>query len=248
MNREEYAQMFRLEDEHWWFIARRRLLNQAILRYPPPLPPDRSRRLLDVGCGTGGTLEWLRPHGDVFGLDMEPIALEFCRQRGFLNILLGSATALPFATGTFDAVIALDVLEHIPDDAAAAREIARVLAPNGLVYVSVPAYKALWSGHDVALMHQRRYVASEIAQLLTGAGLRLRHLTYTVSAYLPLAWGVRVLRKRFRPDAPPRADVAPTAPWLNSLLGGYLDIEGKANLRIPAPFGLTVFAIAEKPS
>jgi SAM-dependent methyltransferase len=143
-------------------------------------------------------------------------------------------------------VVALDVLEHIPDHAAAAREIARTLVPGGLVYVTVPAYRALWSSHDVALMHQRRYVAREVRDLLRAAGLETVHLTYTVSTYLPLAWGVRTLRRRLRPNGPPRTDIVPTPPWLNTLLRGYLEAEGRAALKLPAPFGLTVFAVARR--
>jgi SAM-dependent methyltransferase len=246
MNLEEYAQMYRLEDEHWWFVARRSLVHRALSRFPPPIPSDRRRRLLDVGCGTGGTMDRLRPHGSVFGVDMEPMALEFCRQRGHQNLVLGSATALPFASASFEAAVALDVLEHIPDHARAAREIARTLVPGGLVYITVPAYRSLWSSHDVALMHQRRYVAREVKDLLRSAGLETVHLTYTVSTYLPLAWSVRTLRKRLRPNGPPRTDIVETPPWLNTLLRGYLEMEGRAALTMPAPFGLTVFAVARR--
>ncbi|GAB4453170.1 MAG: class I SAM-dependent methyltransferase [Armatimonadaceae bacterium] len=246
MNLDEYAQMYRLEDEHWWFVSRRRLLKRAMDRFPPPAPADRPRRLLDVGCGTGGTLDWIAPLGEVTGLDAEPVALDFCRKRGYGNLLLADATNLPLSQNSIEAVIALDVLEHIPDDHAATREIARVLAPGGMVYITVPAYRSLWSGHDVALMHQRRYVAGEIRSLLERNGLEVVYLTYALTAYFPLVWLIRKTRALLTPSAPPRADVGMTPRSLNGLLRFWLDIEGELALRVPLPFGLTVFAVGRK--
>ncbi|MES2461423.1 MAG: class I SAM-dependent methyltransferase [Armatimonadota bacterium] len=250
MNIDEYEQMYRLEDRHWWFLARRDLLDQALQAYPIRREAGRAPRVLDVGCGTGGTMERLRGlGGEPVGLDVEPLALAFCRARGHSRLLLGSATALPFTTGAFDAVVALDVLEHIPDDGAAAREIGRVLAPGGALYLSVPAYQSLWSGHDIALMHQRRYVAGQIEKILRDAGgLQIERLTYVTSVILPAAWLVRTLQKLLRPHAAPRADVAlPQFALLNRLLRGLLAAEGKLALRVGLPFGLAVFAVARKP-
>jgi SAM-dependent methyltransferase len=250
MNVDEYEQMYRLEDRHWWFLARRDLLDLALQAYPIRTA-GRAPRVLDVGCGTGGTMERLRAlGGEPVGLDVEPLALAFCRARGHSRLLLGSATALPFTDGAFDAVVALDVLEHIDDDAAAAREIGRVLAPGGALYISVPAYQSLWSGHDVALMHRRRYVARQLEQVLRDSGgLQIERLTYVISAILPAVWAVRRLQRLLRPNAPPRADVAlPHFALMNRMLRGMLALEGRAALRSGLPFGLTVFAVARKPS
>jgi len=253
VNQDEYAQMFRLEDGHWWFVARRNLLMQALKRFQPtPLVPaltnDAPLKILDVGCGTGGTMDRLRPLGLVVGLDLEPLALEFSHNRGHRSLTLGSATALPFATNSFDLVVALDVLEHIPDHQTAAREIARVLRPGGLLLATVPAYQHLWSRHDEALMHQRRYVGREVGALLTQAGLRTEHLTYTVMAYLPLVTVVRAYQRRFKRSGPPHADVAPTPRFLNTVLRAWLDVESQVALRVRLPWGLSVFAIARKPA
>jgi SAM-dependent methyltransferase len=161
-----------------------------------------------------------------------------------------SATRLPFGDGAFDVVVALDVLEHIPDHEAAAREIARVLAPGGFVIVTVPAYRSLWSRHDVALMHQRRYRSGEVKRLLGAPGLRVARLTYTVSLFLPIVWAIRTsqrLRRSSRRETP-RADAAPTHPLLNRALRAWLDLESRLALRARLPFGVTVFAVAEKPA
>lgn len=246
MDRDEYARMYRLEDRHWWFVSRRNLLASALRRFPPP--PQAGPRVLDVGCGTGGTLDRLsKMNLPAVGLDREPLALEFCRERGHTRLVLGSATDLPFASSTFPAAVAMDVLEHIPDHIKAAQEIARVLVPGGFLYATVPAYRSLWSTHDIALMHQRRYVRGEFAELLRGAGLELVHLTYTVSALLPAVWAVRTGRRKLRPNAPPRADVGPVPAPLNRLLRTGQDMENALALRRRLPFGLSLLAVARKP-
>jgi SAM-dependent methyltransferase len=233
--------MYALEDTHWWFVARRNLLVRALQGRLPENP-----RLLDVGCGTGGTMDRLRCMGEVWGLDMEPLALELCRERGHENLTLASATAMPYPDNHFDAIVALDVLEHIEDHVSAAREIARVLKPGGTLVVTVPAYQSLWSRHDIALHHVRRYRAPAVRGLLEDTGLVVEKCTYTVCALFPAAWVIRRLQNTFQKDAPPVADAQSTRPWLNTLLQRGLDIESSLVLKGSLPFGLTVFAVAKK--
>jgi len=250
MNPAEYERMFLLEDRHWWFLARRELLRLALLRFPPPVRKGVvASRLLDVGCGTGGTLIRLpeQQRRNAVGLDVEPRALAFSRDRGLQSLALGSATALPFPDASFDAAIALDVIEHIDDDAAACREIARVLAPGGRFYVSVPAYPALWSHHDIALMHRRRYLAAPFRDLLVGAGFTVEYQTHVVSALLPIAFLVRRLQYLRRRHRPPVADISVPL-GANALLYRLHLWEAQQALRTPLPFGLSIFAVARNPN
>ncbi len=241
MDHAYYRQMYALEDTHWWFVARRNLLLRALAGRLP-----EQARLLDVGCGTGGTMDRLQGLGEVWGLDMEPLALSLCRERGHRALALASATAMPFPTDTFDGIVALDVLEHIADHESAAAEIARTLKPGGTLVVTVPAYQSLWSRHDVALHHQRRYRAPEVRALLEGAGLQVELCRYAVCGLLPAAFVLRRFQNAFQKGAPPVADAQPTRPWLNTLLQWSLDLESGLALRGLLPFGLTVFAVAKK--
>jgi SAM-dependent methyltransferase len=238
--------MFALEDKHWWFVARRNLVTDA-LKASLGAKSAQKPQVLDVGCGTGGTMDRLREWSCVTGLDLEPYALEFCASRGHEDLILGSATEMPFESNHFDAAVALDVLEHIPDHAAAAKDILRVLKPGGTLVVTVPAYQSLWSGHDVALHHQRRYRAEEMGKLLTDTGFDVVHLTYTVSLLFPAVWCVRRAQNILKKNAPPKADAVVTPEPLNSILLSLLNAEGKFSLKGRLPFGLTVFAIATKP-
>lgn len=249
MQRDEYERMYAVEEHHWWFLARRDLLMMGLSRFPLPERRDGGpARVLDVGCGTGGTMIRLAEAGlRPVGLDVEPLALARSRERGLHRLALASATALPFASGAFDAVIAMDVLEHISDDGIACREIARVLRPGGALFVTVPAYPALWSSHDVALMHRRRYVRSGFAALLGGAGLQIEYLTHVVAAFLPVAAVVRILQRIRRGSAPPlpRADTAlPRSSSVNRLLYRLHQAEVRLALRRPLPCGLSLFAVA----
>lgn len=249
MNRDEYDRMFRMEESHWWFLARRDLVVMALDRFLSPNAPDPDAvRVLDVGCGTGGTLTRLSAFGDVCGLDVEPLALAGCHARGQRRVTLGLAEALPFADATFDAVIAMDVLEHVGEDSIAVREMARVLRAGGVLLASVPAIAALWSPHDEALMHRRRYSAGPFRSLLRSVpGLDLVYSTHIVTALLPIAYVVRrAQRRRQRPGETPRADVGQPAAPLNGLLYRWHRAEGALALRVPLPFGLSLFAVARK--
>lgn len=238
--------MFRAETEHFWFVGTRgvilSLLAQAL--------GDRVEhaRLLDLGCGTGYTLSRLPRGMRAVGLDYSGHALTLADQRApGVQLVRGSAYQLPFADRSFDAVLALDVLEHLDDDQRAAREIARVLAPGGVAVVAVPAVRWLWSDHDVALEHRRRYRLAELELVLEQAGLTIAHSSYYNTLLFPLV-AARRLSARLFPSPPrsPESDlVLPPAP-INRSLGAILGFERFFVPRVKLPFGVSCFAVVRK--
>src|SRR5438128_302523 len=145
MNAAEYERMYRLEDSYWWFVARHRLVDALIRsRYPQADPDTAPLDILDVGCGTGAMSARLTRFGRVVSADFSPLALEFSRRRGLTHLVGADAMRLPFASNAFDLLIAMDMLEHLPDDKAALCEFYRVLKPGGRIIATVPAFALLW--------------------------------------------------------------------------------------------------------
>jgi SAM-dependent methyltransferase len=237
--------MYELEDTYWWFLARHRLVGLFLDRYAPSSGGGK-RRILDVGCGTGATLSVLGRYGDAWGLDISEQALAACRERGHRQLQQGSAEALPFPDDAFDIVTCLDLLEHV-DDERALGEIERVMAPGGVLLITVPAYRILWSEHDEALAHKRRYRAAELRRRVEAAGLRVVKLTYVI-AFLFLPILVFRLLQRLKPrtnEQPKTAHILlPRA--LNSLLIRLLNLESRVARCVGLPFGVSVVCVARK--
>jgi SAM-dependent methyltransferase len=234
--------MFENEDHYWWFVSRRELVVDQVGRLP--LPADA--RLLDVGCGTGAIAVALRRFGRVFGVDASPLALERCERRGLTEVVLGSAESLPVDDDSVDVIVAADILEHLDDDMAALAEFRRTLKPGGHAVIAVPAYQALWSEHDVALMHKRRYVAGELRRRVEQAGLRPVVLTYALSFLLPMAL-TRLLRRKAPASGAPQAQLIPVPALINAALIRFQRLETALLRWVRLPWGLTVLAVVRKP-
>jgi len=232
--------MFHHEGGYWWFVARRRLAQALLQAYLPEV----SGRILDAGCGTGALLSELQASGFAVGVDVSLEALCLTRQRGALPVAQARLEALPFASETFQVAFALDVLEHLPDERPALRELYRVLQTGGYLIVSVPAYSWLWSKHDVALAHYRRYTARMLRTHLCKAGFQVRMLSPSVGLLLPIIALARWL-DRLRPGAP-AATVVPLPRWLNRALIRLQDCETRWLLRHRLPFGVSLVAVAQR--
>lgn len=243
MNPAEYERMYRYEDHYWWFVSRRELVESLVRQLP--LPADAV--IVDVGCGTGATAAQMQKYGRVIGVDISPLALAWSQQRGLSHLLLAAAEKLPIAVESVDVIIATDILEHLDDDVAVLKEFYRTLKPGGYVVATVPAYSILWSEHDLALMHRRRYVARVLAQRSRAAGFEIVRLTYALFFLFPLALLMRLLKRRPPPEKEPEAQLPPLPEWLNRLLIRFQRIETAMLKYVRFPWGVSVVAVLRKP-
>ena len=247
MNAAEYERMYRLEDSYWWFVARHRLVEALIRTRYPHSPDSAPLDILDVGCGTGAMSARLTRFGRVVSADFSPLALEFSRRRGLQHLVSADAMRLPFASSAFDLAIAMDILEHLSDDKAALCELFRTLKPGGRLIATVPAYAHLWSEHDIALMHHRRYVRRELKERFSQAGFRFEKLSHTMSFLYPVVALQRRLNARKPPHDPPMAAMPMVPRPINAALTALLNTENALARRLNFPFGLSILCVAVKP-
>jgi SAM-dependent methyltransferase len=227
-----------LEDSHWWFRSRRRIVLAELARLPLPA----AARALDAGCGSGALLSDLGRLGSVAAVDPNPRAVEHAQGRGVGDVSLAGVEALPFPDAEFDVVTCLDVLEHVADDRAALHELARVTRPGGFLLVTVPAYPALWSPHDVAAGHVRRYRPRELNDAAVVAGWQPVRATSFNTLLLPLVAAHRLIARARA--AEPRSDLLSTPRALDALLGLPLRLEAEAIARgARLPVGLSRLAV-----
>lgn len=244
MNLEEYEVMYRQEQAYWWFVSRSELLN-FYMREMIQLPRDP--RILDLGCGTGANLEALSEYGQAMGADFSSEALAFCRKRALPRLVQGNGEALPIRSDSLDLVTAMDSLEHIPHDNAALGEIFRILKPGGKLLVTVPAFGFLWSEHDEALQHLRRYTASELTAKMRLAGFSMGKVTYVLFFLFFPVLVVRFLQNLTKTGTHPKTSIS-VLPALVEKAFMLLNRLEMVMLRwMDLPFGVTIVAVATKP-
>jgi SAM-dependent methyltransferase len=239
----EYQVMHELELRHWWYRGRRRLILQLLRAHTPV---DSLPRILDLGCGTGGNTTAYQVLGTVVGIEPDGNAVALAHARGGAHYCRGGGTALPFSAESFDAVVATDVLEHIADDATAASEVHRVLRPGGVFVLSVPAHPWLYSRHDAALLHHRRYTRDMLVTVLQRAGLEVRWLSYWNATLFPVIAAVRLAGK-LRGNSAGHSDTADTPALINEPLAGVLALEAWMLQHIRLPWGVSLVGVASRP-
>jgi SAM-dependent methyltransferase len=240
----EYAALAAVEDRLWYFRSLHRLVAGELGRTLGSGPAA----LLDAGCGTGGLMRRLgaaRPGWTWTGVEASPVACAYARDQGAGNVIEAALPRLPFPDGTFDAVVLADVLYQVEDDVAALRECWRILRPGGVVVATVPAYRWLWSYHDVAVEGRRRYSRMEILGKLRQSGFGAARATYWNTLFLP----VLILRRKVL--AAPRAgsDVRPYPAALEALGRALAAVEyGLLRALGGLPFGGSILVSARKPA
>ncbi|MFN3388837.1 MAG: class I SAM-dependent methyltransferase [Allosphingosinicella sp.] len=242
MERIVYDRMAELDERHWWYRARRRILADLIAR---EIALPQNARILEIGCGTGHNLEMLRAFGRVDGIEIDGAARAVAARRLGHAILDAPLPALPgVPERAYDLVAILDVLEHVEEDVAALRSIARRLKPGGRILITVPAFPWMWSAHDEVNHHKRRYTRAALRKAVAEAGLKIEMLSWFNSLLFPLAAAARlagrVTGKKDSDDAlPPRP--------VNALFEALFGLERYALGRVPLPPGVSLVAIVSVP-
>jgi SAM-dependent methyltransferase len=224
---------------HWWFRGRRAVL-RAVL---PGVLPVQPARLLELGCGSGNMLEMLEEFGEAVGVEANPDLVAAARAVG-LDARRGTLPgALPVPSEWADVVLLLDVLEHLDDEAAALAAARGALTPGGVLVITVPAYAWLWSGHDMALGHRRRYTAARLRATVAGAGFRVTRVTYFSTLLFPMLALARAA-KRLRGDA--SHDLRPVGRALGIVLERCFAFERHLVPRMRLPFGSSLLLLARR--
>lgn len=246
MNSDEYANLDLVEREHWYYAGKREVVRGWLAR-TARLGPGQT--LLDCGAGTGRFAKEMEAYCRVMVLDDHEESLRLLRTRFRPEQILSLAgDAVPLPDGSLEGVTALDVLEHVPDDAAVVRGFHRLLKPGGVAIVTVPAGMALWSDWDEALHHYRRYHREQLRALFPDDAWEIVYLNYTNVIVYPGVWCVRkwrALRRKMGHPAPrSRTEDHLPPQWLNGLLRGLF--VGMARWRMPFPFGVSLVLVARR--
>lgn len=235
------------EDRHWWYGGLRSLVVESLAR---AFPGGLAGTVVDVGCGTGGTLAAVRarfaPRAYV-GIDVELRALAHCRRRGLASVVQASANALPLRPASADAMLCLDVLYYASiDPRRALSRFYETLRPGGVLVLNLPAFESLRGEHDAAVGIARRFRRPDVRALCEEAGFRVQGLTYWNAAlFLPmLLW--RWL-SRWRRRGPARSDVGREPRWLDAVGRRVLAAEVAAARWVGLPFGSSLFVVARRP-
>jgi SAM-dependent methyltransferase len=242
MRDELYGEIFAAEQEHWWFVARHRIVLHLLERYLLP-NGGAPYKVADLGCGCGMMLLRLSEKYEPVGLDGSRHAIEFARRRGVTAKLGALPEEVPLSRESYDAVLMLDVLEHLKYDRASVEVAASLLKPGGILICTVPAHMWLWTKFDEDHHHFRRYSRRQFRSLFDEPSIRLELLSHlNAILFAPAAMWRILAAKVFERD---RARYLRLPPF-NSVLRSIFAFERLMLGKVPMPIGLSFIAVARK--
>jgi SAM-dependent methyltransferase len=241
MERAIYDQMRVLQQDHWWFAARREILTSEIERLGLPRPAQ----ILEAGCGPGGNLAMLQHFGEVCAIEPDEASRHYAAEHSGAEVRAGLLPqAAPDFGRAFDLVAALDVIEHVPDDAGAVARLGEYLRPGGYLIATVPAYAWMWSDHDAAHHHQRRYGLKAFRALFDKAGLRVRRASHFNTVLFPPIAAVRLAKNAAGKGG---GDDAMPGKTVNGVLRTLFGLERSLLRATDLPFGVSILVVAQRP-
>lgn len=249
MEHQEYASMFQVENKHFWYRALRKNIRLFLIPYLQETRNTNAIRIFDAGCGTGANLIMLQEFGQAFGLDFAPEAVSFCKTRGLTKLMRGTVTALPLKSESIELLCSFDVICHqsIINDIDTLVEFYRVLKPNGLVLLNLPAYQCLYSSHDIAVHTRRRYTKSILTKKLNQIGFIPVRVSYWNTFLFPVLASNRLIKKlKISKTTIPESDVKPVNPIINSILTSVYTLESGWLKLFNLPAGLSILCLAKK--
>jgi SAM-dependent methyltransferase len=243
MERAVFDRMAELDQHHWWFLARRRILEQLIVRV---VRPPEGARVLEVGCGTGHNLAMLGKFGELDASELDSSARALSTRRLGREVKEAKLPDLSmFKRNSYDLIALLDVLEHVPDDLGSLRAIHRRLKPGGALLLTVPANPWMWSAHDAAHHHFRRYTRKQLEELFLRSGLEVELLSYFNTLLYPLVAAARIVGKLLRRES---SDDKLPGNAVNTVLNKIFGLEAAMLGRVPMPFGVSLIAVVRRPT
>lgn len=234
-----YADLYKLEEIHWWHKAKRDLVGFFLKQ-----TARKGSKILDVGCGTGKNVEEFANFGSSHGIDTSNEAIIFCAKRGLKNIIKGSIEKMPFPKQSFNIITALDVLEHV-DDSKSLKEISRVLKDRGTLIATVPAFPILWSKWDEVLHHKRRYTKNTLKEVVEKNGFNITKISYVYSFLFLPAFIIRNVKKLLYKNYYP-SDFKLSNKIINYLFEKIAQMEIFFIKRLNIPIGTSLIVVATK--
>lgn len=243
MKKIAYVEMFNNELTHPWYQSTRRLMLENISKFL-----DKNSRILDAGCGTGGTIKYLKKFGfsSIYGIDKSNVAVAFCKKRGLKNIRVSSIDKIPYENDYFDAIICMDVLYHKDIKVQKSiEELKRVLKKGGIIYFEEPSYNWLRGTHDDAIETGHRFTLKELKKNLLRADLKIIKGTHFNAILFPLI-AFRRLMDKLTGNKRTSSDVYPILGLQAFVINKLLNIELKLTNLVSLPFGLSVIFLCKK--
>lgn len=242
MERTVYNRLDQLEGQHWWFTARRKILKNVIAQFAPK---KAQLRLMEAGCGTGGNLKMLSAFGKLDAFELDDEARVIAKGKLPMDIKSGMLPDhVPYQPGSFDVVVAFDVIEHVEHDVESLASLGKQLAPGGRLVMTVPAMPWLWSKHDETHHHYRRYTKASLNEALVQAGLKPVRISYFNTLLFPMIAGIRLLRQAL--NIKETADDKMPSPAVNSVLKSIFSFESNWVGRVSIPVGVSLLAVAQR--